>query len=135
MMLRWRRRVRDVGDAFLGVVQAELQAMVAEIQDSGKGLAKALALLLAALAVAFWALGVFIAFAVALLATWLGVWKATAIVFLVLALVGGLLAAFAWRILRRLRSPTTIVRTRVTNHLGWWRETLDVPDGDDARER
>ncbi|HLF57702.1 MAG TPA: phage holin family protein, partial [Thermoanaerobaculia bacterium] len=76
----WTGRLREVGEAFLGVLRAELAAIAADLTASGKALLRALVLLAAAFGVAFWTLGLVLYFAIELLALVLPRWGAVGIV-------------------------------------------------------
>ena len=134
-MGRWRRRVRFLGDAFLEVLQAEVESLLAELQSTGRGWLKGLLVCSVAAAFGFWGVGVLTTFAIALLATWVDVWQAAGIVFLLLALATGGLGFIGWRTFRRQRGPTVIVRGHLEDHLGWWRQSLAVEDPAPERGR
>ncbi len=123
-MKRWTRRARSLGSAFLEVLQAELEALLAEIQSTGRGWLRALLYFASAAAFAFWSVGVFTAFVIALLAEFWGVWRAAAAVLLLLILVAAALVFAGYRVLRQHRPPTAIVRGHMNDHLEWWRNSL-----------
>ncbi len=123
-MNRWTRRARSLGSAFLEVLQAELEALLSEIQTTGRGWLRALIYFASAAAFVFWSVGVFTAFVIALLAELWGVWRAAAAVLLLLILVAGGLIFAGYRVLRQHRPPTAIVRGHLEDHLHWWRNSL-----------
>ena len=123
-MGRWRRKVRSLGQAFVEVLQAEVESLLLDVQETGRGWAKGSVFFLAAAAFAFWAVGVFTAFAVAVLAIWLSVWQAAGIVLLVLLATTVVLVLVGRRVFLQTQAPTAIVRGHLDDHLGWWRENL-----------
>lgn len=137
-MGRWSRRARSLGQAFVDVLQAEIADLVEELQRTGKGWLKAVLFFAGAAAFAFWAVGVFTAFLVVLLAVWMEPWQAAGVVLLFLTLLAGGLAFAGWRIFQKQRPPTEIVRGHVDDHLDWWRESLaparKVGSGRSARD-
>ena len=126
-MRRWSRRARALGGSLVEVLQAEVHSLLADFQRTGKGAVRGLSLLLLAAAIFFWCLGLLVTFAVALLATRLGVWQATGVCLLGLAAIGAAVALWGWRCFKGLEAPTRIVRNHVDDHVQWWRETLAPP--------
>ena len=136
----WGSRIRDVGEAFLGVVRAELVALANDLGASGRALARALLELGAALAVLFWTLGLLIYTLVELLALTLPRWGATAIVFGLFAVAAAILVSVARRRLAAIEPPDATVRRRMDESRRWWRERvatvseLDAPPEPPAGE-
>ncbi len=132
-MGRWARRMRSLGRVFIEVLQAEVETLLADLQAMGKGWLQALLLFVAAAAFAFWSVGVLTTFAIVLLAGALGLWQAAGVVFLVLAMVTAGLAFAGFRLLRRQRAPTAIVKGHLEDQLEWWRENLEERESRAAR--
>ena len=84
----WTARIRSVGEAFLGVIRAELAALTADLGKSGRALVRALVWVAAAAAIGFWTLGLLIYFAVELLALVVPRWGAVGIVLGLFVLAG-----------------------------------------------
>ena len=127
-MGRWSRRARNLGGSLVEVLQAEIHSLLADFQRTGQGAVKALLMLIAAAAFGFWTLGLFLTFAVGLLATRMTFWQAAGLVCLAVGLCGFGVAVLARNAFRRLDAPTRIVRTHVDGHVEWWRETLSPPE-------
>lgn len=131
----WTQRLKAVGEAYLGVVRAELAELAADVSRSGRALVRALALLAAAAGVAFWTLGLLLYFAIEVLALWLPRWGAVGVVlalYVLLALGFGLAAR---RRLTALEWPATTVARRLSEHQRWWSERIaadrEMPAGGD----
>jgi hypothetical protein len=139
----WSRRVREVGDAFLGVVRAEIAEFVGDLSRSGRALVRAMAIVAAAAGIAFWTLGLAIYFAVELLALSLPRWGAVGVVLAIFVLLAAALGLVARRRLRAIESPAATVQRRLADSQRWWRERVaaDEPDeaaldeGEDAGDR
>jgi hypothetical protein len=116
----WTGRLREVGDAFLGVVRAELAALAADLSASGRALVRALLLLGAAFGVAFWTIGLLLYFAVELLALALPRWGAVGVVLGVFVIVSIVLLLVARKRLAAIESPASIARRRFADHRVWW---------------
>ena len=128
----WTGRLREVGDAFLGVVRAELAALAADLGDSGKALLRAFALVAAAAGVVFWTVGLLLYFAVELLALVLPRWGAVGVVLALFALVALALVVVAKRGFARVESPTEVVRRRYEEHRLWWQDSVAQDAGETA---
>jgi hypothetical protein len=123
-MREWTQRVRAVGDAFLGVVRAELAELAAEIGRSGRALVRALALLAAAAGIAFWTIGLLLYFAIELLAIRLPRWGAVGVVLALFVLVSLILIVLARRRLAAIESPAATITRRFADHQRWWSERV-----------
>lgn len=120
----WAQRLREIGEAFLGVVRAEVAELAADLGRSGRALVKVLALVAAAAGIAFWTVGLMLYFAVELLALVLPRWGAVGSVlglFLVISLV---LLLMARRRLATIESPAATVQRRLGDHRRWWSERI-----------
>jgi len=120
----WSRRVRDVGEAFLGVLRAEIAEIADEIGRSGRALVRALVLVAVAAGIAFWTLGLLLYFSIELLTLVLPRWGAAGVVLAVFVLVSAILLAVARRRFSAVESPTTTVRRRFEDHRRWWQERV-----------
>ena len=120
----WSALVREIGEAFLALLRAEVEAVARDLGDSGRALLRALVLAGLAFGVAFWALGLVVYLAVELLALVLPRWGAVGIVLAVFVLAAAILAAVAARRLRAVESPAATVRRRMEDSRRWWRERI-----------
>ena len=117
-------RVRGVGGALLGVVGAEISALVADLASSGRRLTRSLLLFAAGFAFAFWTLGLLVYFLVELLALKVARWGAVGIVFAIFLATAGILVAVSVSRLKRIESPAATVNRRLKGHLAWWQERV-----------
>jgi hypothetical protein len=124
----WTARIRAVGEAFLSVIRAEIGALVADLGQSGRALVRVLLWLAAAIAVAFWTLGLLIYFAVELLALVVPRWGAAGIVLGLFVLVAALLVAAVVRKVSAIEPPDETVRRHLADSQRWWRERVEVDD-------
>lgn len=120
----WRQRLLALRDALGELYAAEAAALSRDLQRWGKGLALALVLAFAALALLFWLLALLVATAVATLAVWLPVWAAMLVTAALLLLVIGGLGLAAWARLRKLGGPLALVGRRWRDHADWWQERV-----------
>ncbi len=127
----WKERVREIGEAFLALVRAELAAVAADLGRSGRALVRALVLVAIAFGVGFWTLGLLLYFGIELLALVLPRWGAVGIVlavFVVLTL--GLVLAARSRF-GAVESPGATLQRRLEANQRWWREKVVGPDEKD----
>lgn len=120
----WVDHFRSLGSAFLELLRAELAALGQDMGRSGRTLLRAVLLLLVALFVLFWGLGMVAFVGVEVLALWLPRWGAALTVLGSLLLVALALAAVGWWRLRRLELPAATVRRRLEDHREWWQRTV-----------
>lgn len=125
----WRALVRDLGEALLDLLRAEVAALASDLGASGRALARALVLAAVAGAVAFWALGLLIYLAVELLALVLPRWGAAAIVLGLFVLAAAALLASARTRLRAIEPPDATLRRRLADSRRWWRERVAADAG------
>lgn len=116
--------VREIGESFLALLRAEVDALLADFGRSGRALGRALLLVAAAAAVLFWVLGLVLYLGIELLALALPRWGAVAIVLGVLALAAAILALLARRKLLAIEPPTATVRRRIDESREWWQERV-----------
>lgn len=137
----WSARIRTIGEAFLGVLRAEIAEIAAEIGRSGRALVRALVLVGVAAGIAFWTVGLVLYFAIELLALVLPRWGAVGIVLGVFLLISLILLVTARRRFAAVESPAETVRRRFDDHRQWWQQRVagaddDAPDSvNDPEER
>ncbi len=127
-----KARVREVGEAFVGVWKSELAALAEDLGRSGRALVRALALLGVAAGVGFWTLGLMLYFAIELLALVLPRWGAVGVVLGALVLTLLVLALLVRGRLRAVESPAETVRRRVDDHRRWWRDRVAGGDPEET---
>jgi len=127
----WSRRVRAVGDAFLGVARAEIAELVGDLSRSGRALVRALTLLAAAAGIAFWTVGLALYFAIELLALVLPRWGAVGAVLALFVLISLVLGVAARRRLAAIETPAATIERRLADSQRWWRERVAA---DEPRE-
>lgn len=120
----WKARVREIGEAFLALVRAELAALAADLGRSGRALARALVLVGIAFGVGFWTLGLVLYFAIELLALVLPRWGAVGIVLALFLVVTLTLVVSARRRFASIESPATTLQRRLDENRRWWRERV-----------
>ena len=122
--------MREIGEAFLALLRAEVEALVADFGRSGRALARALVLAAAAGAVLFWALALVLYLAIELLALVLPRWGAVAVVLgLFLAAAALLVALRARPLRRRSKAPRARCGRRLDDSRRWWRARVGAEDG------
>jgi len=124
----WKERVREIGEAFLALVRAELAALAADLGRSGRALVRALLLVAIAFGVGFWTLGLLLYFSIELLALVLPRWGAVGVVLalFVLLTVGLILAARSR--FGAVESPGATLQRRLEQNKRWWREKVAADD-------
>jgi len=120
----WGGRVREIGEAFLGVLRAEVAAVGDDLSASGRALVRALLWVAIAFGIGFWSLGLLLAFAVELIALRLPRWGAVGIVLGIFVLLTLIFVALARARFRSVESPAGILRRRYDDHRRWWRESI-----------
>lgn len=120
----WLELFRSLGQALVDLVKAELAAIGDELAASGKQLGVGLALLAAAAAFGFWTAAVLIYTVIQVIALWLPLWAASAIVTGAFALVVAVLAILGIRRLRRLEGPARTLGRHLQDHREWWNAEL-----------
>lgn len=122
--MSWVGQFRSLGRALLEVLQAEWEALQAEIAESGGHLGRALGFLAAAAVLLFWMIGALVFSLGAVLTLWLPVWGAALVTTGLFAVATAILAAIGVRHLRRFQSPARTFRRRVGEHFSWWGSNL-----------
>lgn len=123
----WTELFRGLGQAVLGLIQAELGAVEEDVSRWTKEVAIGAALLAGAGAFGFWTVGVLTYFLIHLLAIWLPLWGAALVVTAIFALVAGLLAWIGVRKFQRYENPLAAARDRFDDHLEWWQHDVLGP--------
>lgn len=127
----WRSRVSEVGSAFLGVVRAEIDAVVRDLGDSGRQLVRVLVVAAVAAAVGFWALGLTLYLAIELLALVQPRWRAVLFVWLAFVIATAVAALLARARAKRIESPAAILRRRSEETRRWWSEQIAGEDDEE----
>jgi len=130
----WVEMFRALGQSFVDLLRAEWDQLLRELGVSAKKLGIGVALLLAALMVAFWFVAVLAFFVIELLALWLPTWAAAGVALLVLLLVMAVLAGLGWARLKSIQNPVDTVGRRWDDHLDWWENRLLAEEGGDGRD-
>jgi len=125
----WGDRFRELGDSLLGVVRAEIAAIIADLSRSGRALVRALVLLAVAAGIVFWTIGLLLYFAVELLTLVVPRWQAAGIVLGLFVLVSAVLVLVGRGRLKAIEPPAETVRRRFDDSRRWWQER--VVGGDD----
>jgi len=120
----WLDLLRSLGEALLEVLRAELGALQADLQRSGRHLGAGAALLAGAAVLGFWAVGLIVFVLVTVLSIWLPLWGAATSVLALFLLATGVLAWLGKRRLAEVESPVLSVRRRLDDHMAWWQESF-----------
>jgi hypothetical protein len=134
LLAGWLAALRSLNQALLAVLRAEFEALVEDLQASGRRLLAGLAWLALAAALAFCVLAVAVVAAVAALALVLPVWGAALVVAGSLLLLAVAAALAGRRQLRRVEGPAQTVSRRVHDHFDWWQQRVapgESPAGGD----
>jgi hypothetical protein len=115
----WGKLVRELGQSWLDVLRAELQALEDDFARSGHQLKRGAGLVGGAVALGFWAIGALVVAGIAGLAIWLPLWGAALIVAFVFAAVAAGLAALGVKSVAKVENPITVSRRRLEDHLDW----------------
>jgi len=122
----WTDLVREVGEAFLALLRAELRALAGDLGRNGRGLLRVLLLAASAVAAGFWGVALLLDLAVEVLALWLPRWGAMSLVLALLVVVAGVLAAVSRARWRALEPPAETLRRRLEESRAWWRERIET---------
>jgi hypothetical protein len=120
---------RSLGQSLLGVVRAEVEALQADLSETGQRAGVAAGLLAVAAVLGFWAIGLLIVVVIAVLLLWLPLWGAALATLVVFAAAAGILAALGLKRLKLLRSPVTSIQERISSHLDWWQHSFLATPG------
>ncbi len=130
----WVAALRELGRAAGGVIRAEISALAGDLGASGRALVSALLLAAVGGAFAFWALGLFVDFAIELLALRLPRWGAVGVVLALFVIVAAALMAWAWRKFSRIEPPAQTVQRRLAESQRWWVERIAPAESGDGPE-
>ena len=129
--MRAVERARALGEALLGVLQAEVEALRADYRRAAARFTGAMVILGFAAGFAFWAVGALALLGFEALALWLPRWGAAAILGGVFAALAGGLGWWGARRLRSIEPPLATASRHLEEHLRWWQErVLDRPGSD-----
>src|SRR6185295_13753216 len=120
----WGKLVRELGQSWLDVLRAELQALEDDFTRSGHHLKRGVGLFGGAVALGFWAIGALVVAAIAGLAVWLPLWGAALIVAFVFAAVAAGLAASGSKRVAKVENPISVARRRLEDHMDWVQSRL-----------
>lgn len=123
-MSQWLELFRTLGQALAELATAELAALKEELARNGKTLAVALGLFAAAAAVGFWLIALILYTAIQVLAVWLPLWGASAVVTGVFVILVAVLALVGAAKLKKLESPGATFGRRWSDHRAWWDRRL-----------
>jgi hypothetical protein len=123
----WLELFRNLGDALLELVGAEIEALAADFRRGGGNAARAALLIATAFVLATLAWSLFTVALVLGLATVMRGWLAALLVGAVYAIVAVVLAAAARRRWREVEAPLDTVKRRWQEQSVWFRERLLQP--------
>lgn len=126
----WIDLLRSLGDSLLELVGAEVAALRADLGESGRRLAIAVALAATAAFLFFWAVGAAGFTLYHLVSLWLPSWGAALSVLALYLLLGAIFGALARHRLRSMEVPAATFRRRLDDHRAWLEEQL-LSDGED----
>lgn len=128
----WMQRLRSLGQALVELLQAEVDALGADLKGSARELGRGVALLVAAAFLVFWVLGGLAYGAVEVLSLWLPRWGAIFTVTGFWAIVALILALLGRSRLRGLEAPARTVKRHIASHTAFVRQELLPDDGSEA---
>jgi uncharacterized membrane protein YqjE len=128
----WLDLFRNLGDAFLELVGAEIDALAADLQRGGRNAARAALLIAIALVFAVLAWGLFTVALIWGLSTVMRGWIAALLVGGVYAVVAIGCAVAARRRWREVEAPLDTVKRRWREQSTWFRERLLAPGDEDS---
>ncbi len=135
-MAGWGRLVRELGQSWLDVLRAELQALEDDFSRSGRAFSRGAGLIGVAVALGFWAIGALVVAGIAAIAIWLPLWASALIVAALFAGIAAGLAAIGKRSFAEVENPISVIRRRLEDHMDWVQsrllaraaEAADTPD-------
>ena len=135
----WKSLIHGLGESFVDLAVAEMETLGGDFARNGKSLGTALALAVAAVGVAFWALGVFTVALIVVLDLMMPLWGAALVVFSLLLVAFGIIGQLAMRRVRSLQPPARMLRQRWQDHLDWWQTVRggmgELPDAIEPESR
>ncbi len=130
----WIALFQSLRDAFVGVMEAEVQSLRLDFELTKRHIGQAIGFAVLAVFVCFWVIGVFVLLLVQVAGIWLPNWAASLVVLAFLSLCGMGLVAAARERLRRIEAPKAMIRRHVQEHMDWWEEEV-LPGSDGAESR
>jgi hypothetical protein len=126
---QWLDLFRALGQSLADLAAAEIAALKEELARNGRTLGLALALFGAAAVIGVWLIALVLFTLIQVLAIWLPMWGASAVVTGVFLIVVTVLALVGAMKLKKLESPAATVGRRWSGHRRWWDRHLlaDTP--------
>jgi hypothetical protein len=122
--MRAVEQARALGEALLGVLRAEVDALRGDYRRAAARFTAAMVVFGFAAGFAFWAVGALAFVAFELLARWLPRWGAAAALCALFAAVAGALGWWGARRLRAIEPPLATASRHLEEHLRWWQERV-----------
>ncbi len=123
-MNQWLDLFRALGQSLADLAAAEIAALKEELAKNGRTLGLALGLFGAAAVIGFWLIALVLFTLIQVLAIWLPMWGASAVVTGIFLFVVAGLALFGAMKLKKLESPAATVGRRWSDHRRWWDRNL-----------
>jgi len=120
--------IRDLGESFIEVLRAELGALKGDLRQSGRLAFRGVKLIVVALLLAFWLIGLLAFSLVAFLAQLFGYGVAALIVGGGLLLIVLVLGLWARATFRRVQGPGKTAQKHVREHVDWIKRELAMSD-------
>lgn len=119
-MSQWLEIFRALGQSLADLAAAEVAALKEELARHGRTLGVALALFAAAAILGFWLIALVLFTLIQVLALWLPMWGASAVITGAFLAVVAALALVGAAKLKKLESPAATVGRRWSDHRRWW---------------
>lgn len=130
----WIELFQSLRDAFVGVMEAEVQSLRLDFELTKRHIGQAIGFAAIAVFICFWVIGVAVLLLVQVASIWLPDWAASLVVLAFLSLCGMGLVAAARERLHRIEAPKAMIRRHVQEHTDWWEEEV-LPGSDGAESR
>lgn len=132
---RWIGALAEAGRSFVEVLGAEVALLYQELSRSRRLFLQALMLLAMAVVLLGWVVGLLATALIAYLQSTdvFSLWQATLLVAALLVAIAVALALWARALVRRIRSPSAVVQSRLEEHFDWARRQVGTA-GEDASE-
>lgn len=125
----WVELFQSLKEAFIGVVQAEVDSLRVDFELSTRRLVRAVGLAAAAIFVIFWAIGVVVFLLIQVASLWLPPWAASLVVLALLVIACVALVAAARASLQQIEPPKAMIRRHIQESMDWWEDEV-VPASD-----
>jgi hypothetical protein len=130
----WIELFQSLRDAFIGVMEAEVQSLRLDFELTKRHIGQAVGFAALAVFVCFWVIGVLVLLLIQVASIWLPDWVASLLVLAFLCICGMGLVAAARRRLRRIEAPKAMLTRHVQEHMDWWEdEVLPASEGAESR--